>query len=114
VLLNLGQRLSEAGLAGSMVYGLAIGGASTACSACCNPVLPVALWLSTVQGSVLLGAGMLGLFAIGYSLPLALGLVGIGMGIKKISRLSERFGSSMRYTAGAVMIGVGFYMLATA
>ncbi len=54
----------------SFVFGLALGGFATACSASCNPVFPVILGASYLQGNLLISWLTLLVFAIGYSLPL--------------------------------------------
>lgn len=96
------------------MYGLAIGGATTACSVGCNPLLPMALGAAVLNGATLLGAAILAFFAIGYSMPLAAGLVGIGLGVGQIGRLATRVVPVARIGGGVVLIGVGFYLLAGA
>lgn len=102
------------GGAGAIVYGLAIGGGTTACSAGCNPVLPLALGIATLQGHTAWGACILATFALGYSLPLAAGLIGFGLGFDKMSSRAQKLTPATRIAAGGLLIGVGFYLLATA
>jgi cytochrome c biogenesis protein CcdA len=101
------------GLIGSAVYGLAVGGGTTACSVFCNPLLPVALGYTTLQGGTAWGAAVLGVFALGYSLPLAAGLVGLGLGLGKIRDVAQKAAPVIRIVAGVLLIGVGFYLLLT-
>ena len=98
----------------AMVYGLALGGGSTACSTGCNPVLPVVLGVVALQGHMLWGAAILATFAFGYSLPLTGGLLGLGLGIDKLTTGARRFLPIVRRVAGALLLIVGFYLLATA
>jgi len=46
-----------------------------------------------------------------YSLPLAAGLVGIGLGIGRLGRIAERVMPVARIGGGAMMLVVGFYLL---
>jgi cytochrome c biogenesis protein CcdA len=103
----------ERGFVGSMIYGLAMGGGSTACSVGCNPVVAAALVFITLHGEVAWGAAMLGTFALGYSLPLAAGLVGIGLGLGKLRQLAIKAAPVIRIGSGVLLVGVGFYLLAT-
>ncbi len=47
--IDLGARPRRRGIAGPIVYGLAVGGAATACSACCNPLLAVVAGAATAR-----------------------------------------------------------------
>ena len=102
------------GVAGALVYGLALGGATTACSFGCNPILPIAMGAAVLNGATILGAAILGLFAVGYSLPLAAGLVGVGLGVGQLGRVARRVIPAARIGGGVVLIGIGFYLLAGA
>lgn len=57
---------------------------------------------------------MLAVFAVGYRLPLAAGLLGIGFGIGRLSRLAARVMPAARMGGGVVLNGVGLYLLAGA
>ncbi len=107
-------RAMPEGAFGAMMYGLVIGGGTTACSVGCSPVLPVALGVVTLQGQTMLGAIILGTFALGYSLPLAGALVGLGLGLGKLTSVLQRFATPIKVGAGLLLLGVGFYLLATA
>ena len=69
---------------------------------------------AVVQGATLLGAAMLACFAIGYSLPLAAGLVGLGIGLGWLGRFAGRVAPVARICGGVVLLGVGFYLLSGA
>jgi hypothetical protein len=49
-------------------------------------------------------------FAIGHSLLLAGGLVGLSLGFEKPGSAIGRFGSAIKIVAGLLMIGVDFYL----
>jgi cytochrome c biogenesis protein CcdA len=104
-------RAPRRGVTGALAYGLALGGATTACSFGCNPLLPMAMGAAVLKGATVLGAAMLAVFAVGYSLPLAAGLVGIGLGVGRLGRITERVMPVARIGGGALMILVGFYLL---
>jgi cytochrome c biogenesis protein CcdA len=110
---TMGRNRFGQGLAGAMLYGLALGGASTACSIGCNPLLPMALGAVAFKSTVLMGAVALTIFALGYSLPLAAGMVGISLGIGRLTGLTARWLAAMRIGGGILLVAVGFYLLAT-
>ena len=62
---------------------------------------------------MLMGAIALTVFALGYSLPLAAGLVGISFGIGRLESVSQRLMPVIRIGGGILLVGVGFYLLAT-
>jgi len=112
--IEIGKRVLGSGAAGAVVYGLAVGGATTACSFCCNPLLPAAVGATALKGAPVLGAAMLGVFALGYSLPLAGGMIGIGFGLGRLSAVAQRIMPVVNVGVGLLLIGVGFYLLAKA
>ena len=101
------------GLFGAAVFGLAIGGASTAYTmACCGPImLPVVLGLSLLKGQGIWGALIMAMFAIGYSLPMGAAIVGIGFG--KMTGIANKIAKPVRIISGAVLIGAGIWLLFT-
>jgi cytochrome c biogenesis protein CcdA len=111
--IDLAGRASRRGVTGALVYGLVVGGAATACSVGCNPLLIVIVGATALKGAAVLGAVVFAVFALGYSLPLAAGLVGIGLGLGRLRTTSERVLPIVRAFAGALLIGTGFYLLAT-
>jgi cytochrome c-type biogenesis protein len=98
---------------GATIYGLAVGGGSAACSVCCNPVLPVALTLTTLQGHTIWGAAILTVFSIGYSLPMAGVLVGLGLGFRGLTSVVHTIGPAIQKIAGVLLVVLGFYLLAS-
>ncbi len=104
---------SSGGPAKAMLFGFTVGGGATACSAGCNPVLPVVLGVVTLQGNTWWGVVLLVAFAIGWSLPLSTGLLGLGMGINLIVTRLAKFVSVIRIVGGVVLLISGFYLLYT-
>ena len=112
--LGLASRAVPKGPRGAMLFGFALGGGLTACSAGCNPALFVALGMATLQGRTAWGPAILGVFAVGYSLPVAAGLIGLGLGLGKLSSAVQRSAPVIKIVTGSLLVGVGFYLLATA
>jgi cytochrome c-type biogenesis protein len=98
---------------GATIYGLAVGGGAAACSVCCNPILPAALAVTTLQGHTLWGAAILTVFSIGYSLPIVGVLVGLGLGFRRLSLVVQKINPVIQKGAGVLLIVLGFYLLAT-
>jgi len=101
------------GLLGASIFGLAVGGASTAYTmGCCGPVLlPIVLGLSMLKGQPGWGALILAMFAIGYSLPMVAVILGVGIG--KLSVISNKIAGPIRIVSGILLIGAGFWLLFT-
>lgn len=101
------------GLLGASIFGLAVGGASTAYTmGCCGPMLlPVVLGLSLLKGQAGWGALILATFAIGYSLPMVAVILGIGLG--KLSGIANRIATPVRIVSGIMLIGAGIWLLFT-
>lgn len=97
---------------GATIYGLAVGGGATACSVLCNPVLPVALAATTLQGHTLWGAVLLTVFSLGYSFPMAAVLVGLGLGFGRLTMTVQKIKPVIETTSGILLLVVGFYLLA--
>lgn len=100
------------GWLGASVFGLAVGTASlTITMGCCGPLLPVVLGIAAAKGKLGWGALILTMFAIGYSLPLALLMLGIGAG--RVTSFAKKAIRPIRTVAGAALVLVGFWLLAT-
>jgi cytochrome c biogenesis protein CcdA len=101
------------GLPGAAIFGLAMGGASTGYTmGCCGPVLlPIVLGLSMLKGQAVWGALILAMFAIGYSLPMVAVILGVGIG--KLSVISNKIAGPIRIISGILLIGAGFWLLFT-
>jgi cytochrome c biogenesis protein CcdA len=102
---------SSGGRAKAILFGFAIGGGATACSACCNPVLPVVLGVSTLQGNVLWGIILLVTFAFAWSLPIAAGLFGLGLGINTLMSKLKTVETTVRTIGGVILIATGFFLI---
>jgi cytochrome c-type biogenesis protein len=100
-------------MVGSAVFGLATGGASTTYTmACCGPVmLPIVLGLSVLKGEGIWGALIMAMFAIGFSLPMAAAIVGIGFG--KLTGFVNKIATPIRIISGILLIGTGIWIFFT-
>ena len=94
-----------------LVFGLALGGFATACSASCNPIFAVVLGMSFLQGSILWSWLILFVFAIGYSIPLGGMLVGLGFGFNKVANVFLKYAAAIKYVSGGFLILIGFALL---
>jgi cytochrome c-type biogenesis protein len=101
------------GIVGASVFGLAVGGASTAyVMACCGPMmLPIVLGLSVLKGQGVWGAAILAMFAVGYSLPMVGTILGVGLG--KLTGIANKAAGPIRIISGILLIGVGIWLLVT-
>jgi len=97
---------------GATIYGFAVGGGATACSALCNPVLPAALAITALQGHTFWGAAILAVFSVGYSLPMAGVLLGLGFGLRRLTLVVQKINPFIKTIAGILLIVIGFYLLA--
>jgi cytochrome c-type biogenesis protein len=111
--LSIKKRQTQQGIFSAILFGLAIGGLSTALNSCCNPIFPVILAASFVKGSAIWGLMMLSAFALGYGLPLAAAIVGFGLGLGKISKTLSIVGTVVTYIGGITLLALGFYLLIT-
>jgi cytochrome c-type biogenesis protein len=111
--LSIKKDHTQQGIIAAILFGLAIGGLSTALNSCCNPIFPVILAASFVKGSAIWGLMMLSAFAMGYGLPLAAAIVGFGLGLGKISKTLSVVGTVVTYIGGITLLALGFYFLIT-
>ncbi len=102
----------QAGQAGGFVLGMTLGAATASCSLlCCSPLLIMMLGASAVQASAAAGALNMALFAVGFCVPIAVIMMGIGMG--KVTSWGSKVAGPLRIGGALLLIGVGFYFLAT-
>lgn len=99
------------GMLGTLIVGLLLGGGVAACSLPCNPGIFIVLGAAVLQGHSLWGMVLMAAFALGFSLPLAAILLGVSFG--KASIKAHKVEAAIRIVAGALLVGVGLYLLAT-
>jgi len=111
--ISINTKNKNGSVASAMIFGLTVGGLATAFNTCCNPVFPIVLAATFVKGNVLWGILLLLAFALGYGLPLAAGMIGIGLGFGKISKTTTIIGKVIKYAGGIALLVIGFYFLFT-
>jgi cytochrome c-type biogenesis protein len=110
--LNLSGKRMKGGVVGATLFGLLVGMASITCTvACSGPLLPFVLGVAGARGQGGWGALILTMFAIGYSLPLAGIMLGVGMG--RVTSFAQKAIKPIRIIAGIALIIVGFWLIIT-
>ena len=103
----------KSGIAGAVLFGFVMGGATSLGSLCCNPIFPVVMGASFLKGSTFWGLAMLFFYALGYGVTIAAAMLGVGLGLGKISKLLSKFAVIIKYAGGITLIALGFYLLVT-
>ncbi len=111
--INIKKNDTDLKIGSAILIGFAVGGLSAACNTCCNPFFPVILAASFVKGSVLWGFMMLLFFALGFGIPLTAMVLGIGLGLGKISGVLTSTVKVIKYIGGIALVILGFYLLFT-
>lgn len=101
------------GISGTIIFGFALGGASITCNiSCCGPAFAIVLGFASLQGQVAKSALLMGIYAIGFSIPLTAILLGVSFG-KWTLRASSVI-PVIRIMAGVILLVAGFNFLITA
>ena len=103
----------KTGIISAIIFGLTVGGLSSAFNTCCNPLFPIVLAASFVKASFIWGMIMLSVFALGYAAPLSLAIVGVRIGLGKLSDKVSIVVNVIKYAGGILLILMGFYFLVT-
>jgi cytochrome c biogenesis protein CcdA len=111
--ISLNFQNNKSSIAGAMIFGFVMGGATSLGSLCCNPIFPVVMGASFLKGSTLWGFTMLFFYALGYGSILAAGMLGVGLGLGKISKMLSKFAVVIKYVGGIALIVFGFYLILT-
>jgi cytochrome c biogenesis protein CcdA len=99
------------GLLGAAAFGLVMGGGVSVASLACNPGIFIVLGVAVLQGYILWTIAITASYAVGFSLPLALIMLGASFGKSAIR--AKRTESVIRIVGGILLIIAGFYFLAT-
>ena len=99
------------GMLGTVVVGLFMGGGVAAASLPCNPGIFIVIGASILMGHILWGMILMAAFGMGFSLPLGAILFGVAFG--KASIKAQKAEAVIRVVAGVLLVGAGFYLLAT-
>ena len=109
--LSLNFQNKKSGIAGAVLFGFIIGSLTPLVTLCCNPIFPIVAAASLVKGSAFWGFILLFTYALGFGVTLAAGMLGIGLGIGKLSKLLTKFSVAIKYAGGVTLIILGFYLL---
>jgi len=90
-------------------FGLVMGGGVSVASLACNPGIFIVLGVAVLQGYTLWGMAIMAAYAVGFSLPLAVIMLGVSFGKSAIK--AKRTESAMRIIGGVLLIIAGFYFL---
>ena len=99
------------GFLGAAVVGLVMGGGVCVASLACNPGIYIVLGVAVLQGYTLWGMAIMAAYAVGFSLPLSLIMLGVSLGKGVIK--AKKTEAAIRVTGGVLLIVAGFYFLAT-
>ena len=99
------------GRSGPVLAGLVLGGVVAVSSLPCNPGIFIVMGAAILQGAVLWATLLLGMFAVGFAMPLGIVMLGISLG--KVSAAAKGADAAIRWIAGLLLIAVGFYLLIT-
>jgi len=99
------------GLLGAAVFGLVMGGGICVASLACNPGIYIVLGVSVLQGHTLWGMAIMAAYAVGFSLPLTVIMLGVSFG--KTAIKAKKTETAIRITCGILLLVAGFYFLAT-
>jgi cytochrome c biogenesis protein CcdA len=104
-------RAAVHGMLGTVTVGLLMGGGVAAASLPCNPGIFIVIGASILMGHILWGMVLMAAFGVGFSLPLGAILFGVAFG--KASLKAQKAEAAIRGVAGVLLVGAGFYLLAT-
>jgi cytochrome c-type biogenesis protein len=99
------------GFLGAAVFGLIMGGGVCVASLACNPGIYIVLGVAVLQGYTLWGMAIMAAYAIGFSLPLTVIILGVSFG-KSIVK-ARKTEAAIRVVCGALLVVAGFYFFAT-
>jgi cytochrome c biogenesis protein CcdA len=96
---------------GSTLAGVVLGGIVAVSSLPCNPGIFIVIGAAILQGTVVWAGVLLGMFSVGFAIPLGAVMLGISLG--KYSLAAKGADAAIRYVAGLVLVAAGFYFLFT-
>ena len=99
------------GMSGVMLTGFVLGGLIAATSLCCSPAIFAVIGVAVLQREIFQAALLLGMYALGFSLPL--GAIVLGVSLGKARFLPNNADIIIRWIAGGILLIVGFYFLMT-
>ena len=108
---KINTQKKELSQVGQIFTGIALGGIVAVSSLPCNPGIFIVMGAAILQGAVLWATLLLGMYAIGFALPLGLLMLGISLG--NFTLASKGIDKIMRWISGGILIIIGFYFILT-
>ena len=108
---KIGSAGNKLGRLGPVLAGLILGGIVALSSLPCNPGIFIVIGAAILQGAVFWASLLLGMFAVGFAIPLGGVILGISLG--RVSLVAKGMDTGIRWIAGLILIVVGFYFLVT-
>ena len=105
-----GASAPRGGKFGAALAGLFLGGGVAACSLPCNPGIFIVIGATLLLGKLMWGMVLMAAFAVGFSLPLAVIILGVSLG--KASFRLQQADAAIRVFAGMLLVVAGLYLLA--
>jgi cytochrome c biogenesis protein CcdA len=99
------------GLLAAAAFGLVMGGGVSVASLPCNPGIFIVLGVAVLQGYAFWAMGLMAAYAVGFSLPLAVIMLGASLGKSAVK--AKRAETGIRIVCGILLLVAGFYFLAT-
>lgn len=96
---------------GKLFVGFVLGGIVAVSSLPCNPGIFIVMGAALLQGEIFKAMLLLGMFSIGFALPL--GALILGVSFSKFALSSKGIDVAIRWASGVILVGVGFYFLLT-
>jgi len=103
--------IGKLGSLGSALAGLVLGGIVAASSLPCNPGIFIVMGAAILQGAVIWASLLLGMYAVGFAIPLGIVMLGVSLG--KVSLAAKGADTAIRWVSGLILIVAGFYFLIT-
>jgi len=103
----------KSGIAGAVLFGFMVGSLTSLGTLCCNPIFPIVAAASLVTGSTLWGFFLLFFYALGFGATIAAAMLGVGLGLGKLSKWLTKSTVVIKYLGGITLIGLGFYLIIT-
>lgn len=105
------QQALKTGVFATVMIGGLLGGGVAASSLPCNPGIFIVLGAAVIEGHAFWGMALMAAFSVGFSLPLSALFFGVSLG--KASIKARKAEMIIRTIAGGLLVGIGFYLLAT-
>jgi cytochrome c biogenesis protein CcdA len=108
---NFGKAVNSSGKIETVLAGIVMGGIVAVSSLPCNPGIFIVLGAAILQGMVIWATLLLAMFAVGFSIPLGVVLLGVSLG--KTTLVARNADTAIRWLSGSILLAAGFYFLIT-